>query len=247
MLWADRNRLPKHLKDTAVAPMLRRFCTGGGLVVGIVLLAMVAAFLALRLYMVLGKRSGHEQALPPTPAEERVAPAQLRTQPEVVPEAAQPSDSLIDPSAATGVRALLAADNSFDVARFLDGAKSAYRMILEAFWRGDEEELSWLVGPEVRDAFGHAIAERREAGHTLDNRVVSIESARIENARLEGKVALVTVRFVADIAAVTRDAEGNVIAGTLEDAVSTDDYWTFSRNLKDADPNWVLVETDEAA
>lgn len=215
--------------------------------VGIVLLAMVAAFLALRLYMVLGKRSGHEQALPPTPAEERLPPAQLRTQPEALVEAAPPSDSLIDPGATAGVRAILAADSSFDVARFIDGAKSAYRMILEAFWRGDEEELNWLVGPDVRESFAQAIAERREAGHTLENRVVSIESARIDDARLENKVAIVTVRIVADIAAVTRDADGTVIAGTLEDAVSTDDIWTFSRNLKDADPNWLLIETDEAA
>lgn len=216
--------------------------------VGIVLLAMVAAFLALRLYMVLGKRSGHEQALPPKPAEELRAPvAQLRTSAEVASEPAQPSDSVIDTSASNGIRAILAADPSFDVARFLDGAKSAYRMILDAFWKGDEEQLTWLTGPDVRDAFAAAIAERREAGQTLDNRLVSIESARIEDARLHDKTAFITVHFVADISAVTRDAEGNVIAGTLEDAVSTNDSWTFSRNLKDADPNWLLVETDEAA
>jgi predicted lipid-binding transport protein (Tim44 family) len=217
------------------------------LVVGIVLLAMVAAFLALRLYMVLGKRSGHEQVLPPKPAEERLAPAQaVRAQPEALAEPAPAADSVIDPGAANGVRAILAADSSFDVARFLDGAKSAYRMILEAFWRGDEEELNWLTGPEVREAFAAAIAARKEAGHVLDNRLVSIESARIESARLEGKIALITVNFVADIAAVTRDAEGNVIAGTLEDAVTTNDSWTFSRNLRDDDPNWLLVETDDA-
>lgn len=216
--------------------------------VGIVLLAMVAAFLALRLYMVLGKRSGHEQALPPKPAEELRTPvAQLRTPAEVASEPAQPSDSVIDASASNGIRAILAADPSFDVARFLDGAKSAYRMILDAFWKGDEEQLNWLTGPDVRDAFAAAIAERREAGQTLDNRLVSIESARIEDARLHDKTAFITVHFVADIAAVTRDAEGNVIAGTLEDAVSTNDSWTFSRTLKDADPNWLLVETDEAA
>ncbi|WP_414712774.1 Tim44/TimA family putative adaptor protein [Sphingomonas sp.] len=219
----------------------------GGLVVGIVLLAMVAAFLALRLYMVLGKRSGHEQALPPKPAEERLAPQpQLRAAPEMVADAPQQADSVIDAGATSGVRAILSADSSFDVARFLDGAKSAYRMILEAFWKGDEEELAWLVNADVRDAFAAAIAERKEAGHTLDNRLVSIESARIEAARLESRTAFITVHFVADIAAVTRDAEGNVIAGTLTDAVATNDSWTFSRNLKDSDPNWLLVETDEA-
>jgi predicted lipid-binding transport protein (Tim44 family) len=219
----------------------------GGLVVGIVLLAMVAAFLALRLYMVLGKRSGHEQALPPKPAEERLgAQPQLRAVPEVAADAPPPADSVIDAGATGGVRAILSADSSFDVARFLDGARSAYRMILEAFWKADEEELAWLVGPDVRDSFAAAIAERKEAGHTLENRLVSIESARIESARLEGRTAFLTVHFVADIAAVTRDAEGNVIAGTLTDAVATNDSWTFSRNLKDSDPNWLLVETDEA-
>ncbi|MBS0504379.1 MAG: Tim44 domain-containing protein [Proteobacteria bacterium] len=216
--------------------------------VGIVLLAMVAAFLALRLYMVLGKRSGHEQVLPPKPAEERLAPVQApRALTESATEQAQPADSVIDADAANGVRAILSADSSFDVARFIDGAKSAYRMILEAFWKGDEDELAWLVGPEVRESFAAAIAERKEAGHTLDNRLVSIETARIDAARVEGRAAFITVHFVADIAAVTRDSEGNVIAGTLTDAVETNDRWTFSRALKSSDPNWLLVETDEAA
>lgn len=216
--------------------------------VGIVLLAMVAAFLALRLYMVLGKRSGHEQALPPKPVEERQlqTPA-LRAVPDASAEAAPPADSVIDPSATSGVRAILAADSSFDVARFLDGAKSAYRMILEAYWKGDEEELAWLTGPDVRESFAAAIAERTAAGHVLDNRMISIETARIEAARLDGKTAFVTVHFTADIAAITKNGDGEVVAGSMDDAVETNDSWTFSRNLRESDPNWVLVETDEAA
>lgn len=216
--------------------------------VGIVLLAMVAAFLALRLYMVLGKRSGHEQALPPKPAEERVVPLPApRSLGDATPEPGVAADSVIEPPAAPGVRQILQADPGFDVSRFLDGAKSAYRMILEAFWRGDEEELGWLTAPDVRDAFGQSIAERRAAGQVLDNRLVSIERAVITAARLEGKTAFVTVAFEADIAAVTRDTEGNVLAGSLTDAVATHDIWTFSRKLRDSDPNWLLVETDEAA
>lgn len=213
--------------------------------VGIVLLAMVAAFLALRLYMVLGKRSGHEQVLP-KPAEVAPAPAP-RTVADVAPEPAAPSDSVIEPEAAQGMRQVISADSSFDVARFLEGAKSAYRMILEAYWKGDEEALAWLTDEDVRASFGEAISARKEAGQVLDNRLVSIERALISKATLEGRVARITVRFDADIAAVTRDTEGNVIAGSLSDAVPTHDVWTFSRNLKDADPNWLLVETDEAA
>lgn len=214
----------------------------------IVLLAMVAAFLALRLYMVLGKRSGHEQALPPKPAEERIAAVpQQRSLSDVQPEVMQAADSVIEPQATAGVRQILQSDPSFDVSRFIDGAKSAYRMILEAFWRGDEDELEWLTGNEVRDAFTSAIAARREAGEVLDNRLVSIERAVISGARVENRVAFVTVTFEADIAAVTRDTEGNVVAGSLTDAVSIHDIWTFSRKLRDSDPNWLLVETDEAA
>lgn len=198
--------------------------------------------------MVLGKRSGHEQALPPKPAEDRVVPLPVpRSVGDAQLDPVQPSDSVIETQATAGIRQILQADGNFDVARFVDGAKSAYRMILEAFWRGDEEDLAWLTGADVRDTFAGAIAARQEAGEVLDNRLISIEKAVITGARLDGKTAFITVTFEADIAAVTRDNEGNVIAGSLTDAVTTTDIWTFSRKLRDADPNWLLVETDEAA
>ena len=120
-------------------------------------------------------------------------------------------------------------------------------MILEAYWRGDEEALRRLTDDDVFEAFSQAIAERKAAGQVLDNRLVSIETAVIEQARLAAGVASVTIRFDADIAAVTRDTEGNVIAGSLTDAVPTHDVWTFSRQVRSDDPNWMLVETDEAA
>ncbi|MBV9929693.1 MAG: TIM44-like domain-containing protein, partial [Alphaproteobacteria bacterium] len=74
----------------------------------------------------------------------------------------------------------------------------------------------------------------------------AIERTVIEDARLSGRTAEIDVRFDADIAAVTRDAEGNVIAGTLSDAVPSRDVWTFRRAIASGDPNWLLVETDQA-
>jgi predicted lipid-binding transport protein (Tim44 family) len=68
----------------------------------------------------------------------------------------------------------------------------------------------------------------------------------IADASVSGRDARITVRFDADIAAVTRDAEGNVLAGSLTDAVETHDVWTFARTLKSSDPNWKLADTDEA-
>jgi predicted lipid-binding transport protein (Tim44 family) len=211
----------------------------------VILFAMVAAFLALRLYAVLGKRTGHEQPLP-KPAEERVAIAPVPRTIDVTPEVRESGTRAIETGAENGLRAVIAADPSFDVAQFVEGSKSAYRMILEAFWKGDEETLGWLVEDDVREGFVAAIAERREAGHVLENRLVVIDRALITEASVEAKVARITVRFDADIAAVTRDAEGNLIAGSMSDAVETHDSWTFARNLRSDDPNWKLVETDEA-
>ena len=211
----------------------------------VVLLAMVAGFLALRLYMVLGKRTGHEQPLP-KPAEER---APITVLPRPIETQAQPRElpnRNIAPRAEAGLRAIVAAEPGFDVARFLEGAQSAYRMILEAYWKGDEQQLDWLTEADVRDAFAGAISERAEAGQTLDNRLVTIERASITDAALVGKAARITVRFDADIAAVTRDRDGVVVAGSLTDAVETHDIWTFARTLKSSDPNWKLADTDEA-
>jgi len=211
----------------------------------VILFAMIAAFLALRLYSVLGKRTGHEQPLP-KPAEERIGIAAVPRTIDVTPEVRDTTARTIEAGAETGLRAVIAADPAFDVAQFVEGSKAAYRMILEAFWKGDEETLGWLVEEDVRAGFVASIAERREAGHVLENRLVVIDRALIVDASVEGKMARITVRFDADIAAVTRDAEGNVIAGSMSDAVETHDAWTFARNLRSDDPNWKLVETDDA-
>ncbi|MCM8729959.1 Tim44/TimA family putative adaptor protein [Hephaestia sp. GCM10023244] len=211
----------------------------------VVLLAMVAAFLALRVYMVLGKRTGHEQPLVRA-AEERVPLAATPRTIDATPEPRDSAGRVVEPPAEAGLRAIVSAEGGFDVTQFLEGAQAAYRMILEAFWKGDRDALGWLTESDVANAFGEAIAAREAAGHTLENRLVSIERAVITNAVLQGRNAQITVRFDADIAAITRDAEGNVVAGTLTDAVETHDIWTFARTLKSDDPNWKLSDTDEA-
>ncbi|MDB5698354.1 MAG: Tim44 protein [Alphaproteobacteria bacterium] len=214
--------------------------------VEIVLLAMVALFVGLRLYAVLGRRTGHEQQPVIRPAEPAAGAELAPASADVGPDRAERAGLVYEDAAAGGIRALIAADSSFDVTRFLEGAQAAYRLILEAFWRGDEQELAQFVGDDVRASFGAAIAEREAAGHSVDNRLVSIERAIIEDARLDGRTATIVVRFDADIAAVTRNREGDVVAGSLTDAVPTHDVWSFRRVLGSDDPNWLLVETDEA-
>lgn len=210
----------------------------------VVLLALIAGFLGLQLYRVLGRRTEHEQPMP-KPAEER-APALLPRAIDAAPESREQQPRGFSGGTEAGLRAIIAADSSFDLGRFLDGAKQAYGLILEAFWKGDEATLDWLCAEDVRANFAEAIAERQAAGHVLDNRLVSIEQATISAARLDGREARVTVRFDADIAAVTRDAQGQVIAGSLTDAVTVHELWTFTRTLKSSGSDWKLAETDEA-
>jgi predicted lipid-binding transport protein (Tim44 family) len=213
----------------------------------IVILALVALFIGLRLYSVLGERTGHEQQQPilkPADPDARVD-ARMSQPPMLQPTPTDAGDMAFVPTAGPGVRAILSADPSFDVARFLEGAKAAYRMILEAFWKGDLTTLRGHVDDHIYETFAGSVEQRTKDGLVLDNRLVAIEQAVISEASVEKSVAVLTVRFEADIAAVTRNAASEVVAGSLSDAVQTRDLWTFRRDLSTHDPNWLLIETDE--
>lgn len=216
----------------------------------IVLLAMIAAFLGMRLYSVLGKRTGHEQEPVLPRRDERAAPAPVRLEegetPPAASSAADTSGLVYEPAAEAGLRQLLATDRSFDAGRFMEGAESAYRMILEAFWAGDRDTLRDLCDDDSYEAFAEAIAAREARGEKLDNRLVRIDSAKITAVELDRNEARVTVHYHADISAVTRDAEGRMIAGSMSDAAPTDDRWTFRRAIGSSDPNWLLDEAEAA-
>lgn len=216
----------------------------------IVFLAMLAGFIALRLVSVLGRRTGHEK-----PAGEMLRGSQSQTAADVARLSTPLADASprgpielpadTDPALRGQLQAIADADPRFDPERFLDGAKVAYRMILEAFWKGDQETLDGLIADDVALQFRHAITARNEEGLTLENRLVHIERAVIAGARLHGMMAEITVRFDADLVAVTRDKSGRIVAGSTSDAVATHDVWTFSRHVAAQDPNWLLIETDE--
>ena len=213
----------------------------------IILLAMVAAFLGLRLYSVLGKRTGHEQ--------EPVARQPLEGTPPLIRQPMMGGDtssaapqgdlSAIDLAAQSGLRAIVNADRQFDAGLFVEGAKSAYKLVLEAYWKGDKEALRFLCDDDVYDSFVEAMDARTAKGEVLENRLVRIEEARIADASFDHPVARITIRFDADIASLVKDAEGNVIGGSMTDAVESHDIWTFMRDIKSGDRNWKLDETDD--
>ena len=211
----------------------------------IVLLAMVAAFLGLRLYSVLGKRTGHEQEpLPRAVADDR-QPAIVRQPIGQAEGTAAPAPVDVDMAAGSGLRAIANADRQFDAGLFLEGAKSAYRVVLEAYWKGDKDALHYLCDDDVYQSFAEAIDSREARGEILENRLIRIEEARIIDATYDHPVARVTVRFDSDISALVKDSAGNVIGGSMTDAVDVHDVWTFFRDVKSGDRNWKLDETDE--
>ena len=215
----------------------------------IVILAAIAAFLGLRLYSVLGQRADQDEGPLPNRFEGADAPPPAAipraTGPQPVPvQQADMTDNLI-PAVERGVRDIAAADRQFDISAFIEGAKGAYAMVLEAFWNGDRETLRELCDDDVYAGFDAAITAREEAGETLQNTLIRIEEAVIHSATLDGRIARVAVRFVADIAAVTRDRDGNILAGSLDDAVVSRDVWTFRRDVTSSAPDWILDETDE--
>jgi predicted lipid-binding transport protein (Tim44 family) len=217
----------------------------------IVLLAMIAAFLGMRLYSVLGKRTGHEQEPVLPRRDERTARAPVRldeSDAQSAPKPGAPATSglVYEPAAEAGLRALLAADRNFDAGRFMEGAEAAYRMILEAYWAGDRDTLRDLCDDDSYEAFVAAIDARAARGETLENRLIGIDSAKITAVEMNRSEARITVRYQADISAITRDADGRMIAGSMSDAAQTNDLWTFRRAIGASDPNWLLDEAEAA-
>lgn len=206
--------------------------SGGSSWIEIVLLAMLAAFIGLRLVSVLGKRTGHERPVgdgfrPGAP--EVIAPASRGLDLPQNAAVAVPAGTAND--LAPALQAVADADGDFIPERFVTGSKAAYRMILEAFWASDASAMEGLVSDEVQENFATAIEERD--GARIDNRLVSIDSAAITGAELIGQMAEVTVRF------------GARVATAGGDPTSTVDVWTFSRHIGSRDPNWLLIATDD--
>ncbi|WP_374763159.1 Tim44/TimA family putative adaptor protein [Yunchengibacter salinarum] len=221
----------------------------------IILLALLAGFIALRLRSELGKKTGNEPGADAgtntggnrVTADERTGRGQL-VEGEVVGHGTQEDEQRVvdmeqNPALRAGFADIRKADRSFDPAQFLHGARSAYQMILEAFWAGDRQTLRDMLADDVAEGFIKAIDAREEAGETVESKLVDIDEATITKARLEGRMAEITVKFESEIIYVTRDGDGDITEGDPSDVVEVTDRWTFARNTASDDPSWTLVAT----
>ncbi|MES1991932.1 MAG: Tim44/TimA family putative adaptor protein [Pseudomonadota bacterium] len=149
------------------------------------------------------------------------------------------------PLAATLTEITLA-DRRFDASSFMSGAKLAYEMIVTAFARGERDTLKPLLAPHVYEDFVGVIAAREAEGQTVDQNFIGIEKAELQSGSLEGSRARLSIRFVSELTACTKDRDGKVIEGDPVTIRKVTDLWTFERDVKVSDPNWRLVATGSA-
>ena len=142
-----------------------------------------------------------------------------------------------------GVAEIRRADPRFDADQFLQGARTAFAMIVEAYAKGDKAALRPLLADEVFAQFAGAIDAREQAGRALSTELVATRSAELVNAAMAGSRARVTVRFTSEQINLVRDGAGEVVEGDPRQIDTVIDLWTFERDTKSRDPNWQLVET----
>jgi predicted lipid-binding transport protein (Tim44 family) len=216
--------------------------------IDILFFAMVAAFIALRLRSVLGRRTGHERrrtggfgAPRPNGAADNVVALPERGSAQAEAEAALANVS--DTSVKAGLTQIRLADQRFDLQQFLGGARAAFEMIVEAYAAGDKATLRPLLADDVYGGFEGAIDQRQAAGQSLETQLTAVPAAELIGAEMQGRHARITVRFKSERINVLRDPAGKILEGDPHTAEEVVDLWTFERDTTSADPNWTLVET----
>lgn len=219
-------------------------------IIDIVFFAMIAAFLVLRLRSVLGRRDGHEggkpDVFPSLRSKERPKNNVVKLSGREVSgddgNFAPETDKEESPLAA-GFNEIKKADPRFDQEEFISGAKIAFEMILNAYAAGEIKVLKPMLNAEVFGNFAQSIKDREQAGEVLEETLVGIKKAEAVEAYMEGSVVHITLKFVSDQINATRDEKGEVISGNPDYVAEITDFWTFARDAKSRDPNWLLVAT----
>jgi len=212
----------------------------------LLLFGLAAVFVFLRLFAVLGRRTGTERQVGPDPLAPREAPRLAEDRVVPFPRSPQAPPALSQ-SLSENIKAIRRIDGQFDPESFIAGAGHAYEMIVGAFAAGDKAALHGLLDASVYDGFARAIDQRLAAGQTQESQFAKIKGAEIREIMVKDTNAEITVRFVSDMITLTRDAHGTIIAGNPHEPREVVDLWSFARDLRSRDPNWLLVATGGAA
>ena len=188
--------------------------------IDIVLLAIVAGIIVLRLRSVLGKGAEDSATRIKKPS---IVDAQFE---ETVPSRVKENVNL----------------REFKEETFLKGAQAAYEMIVNAFAAADKKTLKDLTSPEVYKSFVGVLDERKNKKYVNQFTFIGIKKAKIENVDNKDSFYTVKTRFVSEIISCIKDANNNIIEGSPEEIQTVNDVWSFSRDLNSDDPTWNLTE-----
>jgi predicted lipid-binding transport protein (Tim44 family) len=150
----------------------------------------------------------------------------------------------IPPAIRSGVQQITKLDPEFSLKNFTEGATAAFEIIVENYIQGDLKKLKKLLSPQLLEEFKKAIDQRKEQGYIFNNTLIKIDNVDIIEARTSANIAHIKVKFVSEQVPVLMDKAGNVLEGNPQQIDQIIDYWTFERNLKSSDPNWILIATD---
>jgi predicted lipid-binding transport protein (Tim44 family) len=210
----------------------------------ILFFAFLTGYMIFRLWGILGNRTGFEA---PPPSSEKdadnVIALPVRAKPKGDLEEEISSASGLKLSVEAGMKEIQAADPSFHLEPFLDGAVTAFEMIIDAFARGDKNTLKPLLSSSVFKSFVAAIQEREEAQQTVETKIVHLKDPEVLSIEVKGKQERITLKFVSEQITVTKDAEGKILDNPAHLSLIMNDIWTFSRPIGSENPNWVLVAT----
>jgi len=188
--------------------------------IDIILLAMIAGFIFLRLRGILGKKTGFEGKIPPQ-FEKAFQKTNIATKP--------------------------VSENFDEVSQkeFLKGAKIAYETIITDFSDSDNKLIASkpLLGKKIYDQFKEALEDRANKGHFAEITFIGIKSAVIKTHKKIGDSLEVTVDFVSEIITCIKDKDKNIVSGDGEKIKTVYDTWVFSKDIKSSNPNWLLIDT----
>jgi predicted lipid-binding transport protein (Tim44 family) len=186
--------------------------------IDIILLAMIAGFIFLRLRSILGKKTGFEEDINPSLRQEA-----SETKPTV-----KLNSETFDEKAKK---------------EFLKGAQIAYETIVTNFSKGKLKDIKSLLDMNVYEQFNIALDERKSKNYSSETTFIGINSAKIKNHQQNKNMLEVTVEFVSEIISCIKDKENKIISGDPEKVKKVNDIWKFSKDSRSANPNWLLIDT----
>ena len=188
----------------------------------IILLAIIAGFIILRLRGILGRRTGHEKKDFGDLFSKKV------TQSDSEKKVVNLSSSKLDDATKE---------------QFIKGAKAAYEMIITSFAKGDKITLKPLLNKEIYKNFSDEIDHRKKENLKSELTFVGVKSAEIKNFEKKYNIYIFTVNFVSEIITCKKDKNNKVVEGNPDIIKTVKDVWKFSKNMWSSNPNWYLVET----